>query len=487
MTNSFLSYIKNNYSFVIILVLFTALELPFLSLSRPILTDEAWYSNSAYNFIISSSFENTNIGYGGNGVVVFLLYLSSFFSVFGTSLFSARLSSFVAGIISVFIVRKVLKISGVGERTGFLVLSFFIFANLYLSIFKIGRPEALAVMLSLNILLITYYYILKNFELKYLALLVILIFLSINAHPNSSIIILLVFLIILFYIIRDKKYNKIFHLLVIIISVAVSVYVMISVISLNNKIGINESMTDLVDRNAVNTGFIDQLFSKFKVTVEYFIFSNRIITFLPHLLLIFTGLFMKNRNKAVFGLSICGLVSLGIAFLFLSPPGFIYVYPYVFLFPVFILSFLLKTYTPKSIIGKAISSLVIIVVLLNIAAYIMLTKKTYDVNIGTKMKEVSALLPDKATVVSEPPFWFIAPEKNFKTARYFKDRKIDLKDKEFYVINCDKFANEYFSDSSSLTFLDSYSSFRKIDTLLIKNSIIYGNIYLIKHSVNVNK
>jgi len=487
MTYSFLKYIKNNYSIFATLLLFATLELPFLSLSRPILTDEAWYSNSAYNFILSFSFENTNIGYGGNGVLVFLLYLSSFFFTFGVTLFAARLSSFVMGIISVFLIRKVMKIIEVSELISLLTHSFFIFSNLYLSIFKIGRPEALAVMLSLGILLASYNYIAKNFELKHLSVLVVLIFLSINAHPNSSIIILLSFLVILFYVIKNKKYNKIFHLAIIVLVVALSVYLMISVISLNNKIGINESMTDLVDRNAVNKGFFFQLLSKFNVTIEYFIFSNRIITFIPHILLIITGLFMKKKNKTIFGLSICGMLSLGIAFLFLSPPGFIYVYPYVFLFPVIILSVMLKTYSLKSLTGKIISVFVIIVVLLNLAAYITLTKKTYDANIGLKMKEIAALIPENAITVSEPPFWFISPEKNFKTARYFKDRKIDLKDKEFYIINCDKFTSEISADSSSLAYLDSYNSFRKIDTLLIKNSNIYGNIYLIRHSINTNK
>jgi hypothetical protein len=484
MINSFFSYIKNNYSVVITLILFAALELPFLSLARPILTDEAWYSNPAYNFLTLHSFENTNIGYGGNGLLIFLLYLSSNFFVFGVSLFSLRFSSFIMGVVSLFIVGKMLKILNVKEFNRLLSLSFFIFANLYLSIFKLGRPEALTFMLSLNILLVSYYYIVKNFDFKYLALLVVLIFLAINSHPNSSIIVLLSFLVILFYVIKEKQFKKIFHLALIVAAVAVSLYVMISVISMNNKIGIVDSMNDLVDRNAVNSGFIEQLISKFKVTIEYFVSSSRFITFLPQVLLIISGLFMWKKDKNLFGLSLCGLASLFIAFIFLAPPGFIYVFPYAFIFSVLILSVLLKTYDNKSIAGKAISAIVIVIVLLNIIAYITLSRKTYDSNIGTKMKEIAAMIPDNSITVSVPPFWFISPEKNFKTARYFRDRNINLSDKDFYLINCDKFENDIMASSSSLASLDTNSSSRKIDTLLIKNSSIYGNIYLMKYSVN---
>jgi hypothetical protein len=68
--------------------------------------------------------------------------------------------------------------------------------------------------------------------------------------------------------------------------------------------------------------------------------------------------------------------------------------------------------------------------------------------------------------------------------RNYKDRKISLKDKELYIVNCDKFTADFAADSNSLAFLDNNSDHRIVDTLLIKNSSVYGNIYLIKHSVN---
>jgi hypothetical protein len=259
---------------------------------------------------------------------------------------------------------------------------------------------------------------------------------------------------------------------------------MISAISMGNKIGISDSMNDLIDRNAVNSGFFTQLISKFKVSIEYFVSSNRLITFLPQVLLIFSGLFMWNKNKTMFGLSLCGLASLGIAFLFLSPPGFIYVYPYVFIFSVLVLSALLNAIESNKLMNKVISGLIIIIVVLNVAGYIALTKKTLYTGISTKMKEISSLIPDNSIIISEPPFWFLSPEKNFKTVRYFKDRKISLKDKELYIVNCDKFTADFAADSNSLAFLDNNSDHRIVDTLLIKNSSVYGNIYLIKHSVN---
>lgn len=476
-----LNYTKSNYSIVIVLALFAILQLPFLSISRPIMVDESWYSNSSYNFITSGSFENVNIGFGGNGVIIFLLYLSSYFLLFGTSLFTARLSSFVMGVIAIFLVRKMLGILKAGEFNKLITLSFFAFANLYLSIFKLSRPEALALVFSLLVLITVYNYLNKNYSPKYLFLLVFLSFLSINSHPNSAVIILLSFLVILYYIIKNKNYSKLLHLVPIAAGGAISILFMIVIISINNNFSLNDSFNNLFGRNSVNNYFLEKLMSKIDVTKEYFVSTNRIITFLPQVFVVAVGLFFVKKNKNLFFISLCGLVSAGIAFIFLAPSGFIYVYPYVFIFSVPALSLLLITLDKNKILVKIVTALSVIVILVNIVAYISLTKKTLDFEINKKMSEINLLLPENSLILSEPPFWFISPEKNIKTLRYIDEKHINLIGKDFFVIDCDKFKSDSKEDPTAIMYLNKYISNYTADTLFAKSNKIYGNMYLIKY------
>jgi len=476
-----LNYTKSNYSIVIVLALFAILQLPFLSISRPIMVDESWYSNSSYNFITSGSFENVNIGFGGNGVIVFLLYLSSYFLLFGTSLFTARLSSFVMGVLAIFLVRKILEILKADEFNKLIALSFFAFANLYLSIFKFSRPEALALVFSLLVLISVYNYLNKNYSLKYLFFMVFLSFLSINSHPNSAIIVLLSFFVILYYIIKNKNYSKLLHLVPIAAGGAVSILFMIVVISINNNFSLNDSVNNLFGRNSVNNYFLVKLLSKINVTKEYFILTNKIITFLPQVFVLAAGLFFVKKNKDLFYISLCGLVSAGIAFIFLAPSGFIYVYPYIFIFSIPALSLLLITLDKNKILGKTITVLSVIVILFNIVAYISLTKKTMDFEINKRMSEINLLLPENSLILSEPPFWFISPEKNIKTLRYLDEKKIRLSGLDFFVIDCDKFRNDSKENPNAIMYLNEYISNYTADTIFVKPNKIYGNVYLIKY------
>lgn len=482
MKKAFLNYLKTNYSVFITVALFTVLQLFALDTSRPIMVDEAWYSNPAYNFVHHQTFENTNMGYGGNFVIMFLSYLTTFFYVFGTSLFVARMTSVVAGIISILLMGKTLKIIEKNEFYRFLSLSFFIFANLYLSIFKLTRPEALAVVFSLCVLITTYYYIKKEFDLKILFLLIVFNFLSLNSHPNSSIIVLLSFLVILYFIIKEKKYKRLYHTIFLVAGVALSILCIMKIISLNNNVGIYESIMELRGRNTVKENFIGNLILKVDVTKEYFISSNRIITFIPQLLVIIAGLFFVKRNKKIFGMSVCGILSLCIAFVFLSDSGFMYVFPYIFIFSPLVLAMLLKSFGAKSFLGKIVIVFTVLVIVLNLVGYVLHSKNTYDPGINKKTKEINAMLPENSLIISEAPYWFISPPKSIKSPSYLYNKKMTLEDKDFYIISCDKFMKDYTKNPISLCHLNTYNENHNIDTLLIKESKIYGKMYLVKYT-----
>lgn len=475
-------FFKKNYSVIITVFLFLALELPFLESSRPIMTDEAWYSNPAYNLVATGTISNTSIGYGGSGLVIYSFYIALYIFIFGVSLFTSRLSSLVLGVIAIFLFRKMLKVLEISEFDRLITLLFFIFANLYLSIFKLARPEALAVVFSLCLLLVTYYYIISSYSFKYLLLFILFSFLSINSHPNSSIIISVSFLVILFYLVKEKQYKKVFQLIPVVLGIFASVFFLVWAIAFCNSVNINSALGIMSDRNTINTSFISLLKEKITSSIEYFVVSSRSITFIPQIFLLFTGLFYKNKNKLIFILSLSSFASLFVALVFLSPSGFIYVYPYVFLFSALILSLMLKQYAGSGLKYNIILIAVVSIVIFNIVAYVVLTKKTLDFGMKNNIKEIEQLIPEKSLVVSEAPFWFIAPEKEIKTLRYFKEKNISLKDKNFYILNSDKFSKEFRSDSNSIAFLDVPFYNYKIDTLIVKSSVNYGNIYLIRYT-----
>jgi hypothetical protein len=483
--NFLIKFFKNNYSIVITTVIFVILELPFLDTARPILVDEAWYANPSYNFIISHSFTNTNIGFGGNGLIVFSFYLSAYFYLLGASLFSARLSSFILGLISIAIFRKILKIFNVNEFNKLITLSLFIFTNLYLSIFKLARPEALAFNLSLCLLITLYYYITKNYNIKYLLLLIILSFLSINSHPFSLVIVLLPFFVITYFIFKNSQYSKFYHLGLLSAGLVISSFFLILETSINNNISLFEAITVLLQRSSTSHTFFESLIAKFRAIFDYFIFSNRIVTFLPQVIILIIGLFFFRKNIRIFELSLCGFIGLVLALLFIAPNGFIYIFIYIFIFSFLIFSLILEI-IDKKFLKRLVLASALIVIFSNILAYIVLTKKTYDSEINTTKEQINLLLPQNELIISKPPFWFISPGKNIKAWEYYNDIKELMNRKYIYAIDCDKFRKEQKVGIVAISDLDSLvGSFDK-DTLISKGSNIYGNIYLFRYT-NKNK
>ncbi len=476
--NRLKSLVRGHYSVIIPLVLFLLLELPFLNNSRPALTDESFYSNPAYNFIHGFYFINTNIGYGGNGLITYTLYLSSFFLILGTSLFTARLSSVILGIISIFILRKMFKILEASEMSVLLSLSFFILSNNYLSVFKFARPEALTITLCLLLLLSLYYYIKNGLSTKYLIIILLLTFAITNSHPFGSLIITVAGFIMLFFIIKEKRYAKIYHPALLVIGYVLSLLFVVLLISVSNGISFGESLFIVSDRSSSDS-FTVRLIEKIKVTIDYYVLSNRIITFLPHVVILTAGLFFARKNRNVFNLSLLGFLSIIIAYVTLSPTMFSNTFAYFFIFSTLALPIMLGSIKANKYIYYSAVVFIALTVILNIAAYSVLTYKSFDPSIGRKNKKIVSLIPNGAKIVSGPSFWFIDPAKEIRDWGYYYKDPAQIQTDEFYVITyeTDKTEKRQLIDSIAC------NNTHTIDTLLRINSKTYGKTDLIKLSL----
>lgn len=98
-----MKHIFENRTFIILflLALYLYLQLPFLTRLTRVWVDEPWYASTSYNFARGEGLIETAVG-SGAGEVLFLypLLLGTFFKVFGTTLFTGRLFSVLAGLLA---------------------------------------------------------------------------------------------------------------------------------------------------------------------------------------------------------------------------------------------------------------------------------------------------------------------------------------------------------------------------------------------------
>ena len=138
---------KNNWFWLgIAIVVFLVNQLPYLADVRPVMYDEAWYGNTAYNCAQGNGFLNTAVGSRGNSNFLLPLITAAFLKVFGYNLLSIRLAAVFCGVITLLFISlsfKEMKVSWLAQA---LAYAFFVSITLYNTIFRFGRPECAALM-----------------------------------------------------------------------------------------------------------------------------------------------------------------------------------------------------------------------------------------------------------------------------------------------------------------------------------------------------
>ena len=139
-------YIKTWLLLLLAILVFLIDQLPFLVDMRPVMYDEAWYGDTAYNFATGHGFRNVIVGSRGNSNFLLPLLTAGFMRVFGYNLLAIRLTAVLSGVVTLFFLWLSMKRMKVEGKAMALTFLFFVSTTAYNTLFRFGRPECLAMM-----------------------------------------------------------------------------------------------------------------------------------------------------------------------------------------------------------------------------------------------------------------------------------------------------------------------------------------------------
>ena len=139
-------YTKPWFWLVLAMSVFLVNQLPFLVDIRPVMYDEAWYGNTAYNFTQGKGFLNTVVGTRGNSNFLLPLLTAGFMRVFGYSLLSIRLTAVFCGVMTLVFLSLCMKQLRMSWKAQALAFLLFVSLPLFNTVFRFGRPECAALM-----------------------------------------------------------------------------------------------------------------------------------------------------------------------------------------------------------------------------------------------------------------------------------------------------------------------------------------------------
>jgi len=397
-------------------VLFLLVEIPILTDGRPIMADEAWYSNPAYNFSQGNGLINTNVGSGGNLNFIFPVIQGILFTIFGYSIFMARFASVLAGLFSILVLFKLLKHLKVPNRAIIFSLFALIAIPVYHSVFRYARPESWAI---LFVLLSLFFFIkhMQNPSNIHILLTGFFCGLGFLTHPFTLSISFAMGLILIYQFLMKKKILPL-------VAFSIPLIVFYAIFHLNSiyLIGYTKPYRGFRRINTLDTHYWDRIGLNLKVIFNSYIMDKNVIYFIPMILLLLLGLFLKKNNRLAFQSSLLGCLVFGISLAFFSSGGFEMIFYYVFIFSILNIAFLVNAITGKSIL-VAFSAYFTLMLLANIY-YDM--KKYEPVN-SLLERKLQTIIPEKATVMGPTEFWMFVPKTQFKSTGFRWRGKFDIK------------------------------------------------------------
>lgn len=215
-------YKQSWFWLLVAIVVFLINQLPFLTDMRPVMYDEAWYANTAYNFAQGDGFLNTIVGTRGNSNYLLPTLTGVMFWIFGYSLFTIRLTAVLCGVITILfqhLCLKELRSSVVAEIA---VLGFFVSIALFNTIFRFGRPECAALMCVAGGLWFFLRYIREHSWWNMIGL-AAFTFLAAIGHPYALLVFAIIGLMLLVGEIREKNWTTILQLSVLFIAAVAAI------------------------------------------------------------------------------------------------------------------------------------------------------------------------------------------------------------------------------------------------------------------------
>ena len=291
------SLIKRRSSLLLLLLatfVFLVNQLPFLQDMRPVMYDEAWYSNTSYNLCIGKGLCQTSVGSGGNTNCVFPLIGAAFFSIFGYSLFSIRLASVFCGLLTMVVIHFLmneLKVSFQGRLLAYLL---FVTLPLFNTVFRFARPEcASMMMLAGGILFYLRYWRTHSWiDMFFLSLFCIF---ATNAHPFALYGFFFLGLALLIDVCHCQDWKRLGQLTFFVFAALAGLGVLL-LLSLHY----NESSTPFVLLNRASPMNWKEAVSFYYK--EVFVSRNAVYSFVMLLILIFTSIYVKDRRTSLLAL-----------------------------------------------------------------------------------------------------------------------------------------------------------------------------------------
>lgn len=455
--------------FLLIIISYLVIQIPFLTNMRPVICDEPWYANSGYNFMNGDGFINTIVGSGGNANFILPFFIAISFKLFGVSIFSARIVAVIAGLILLLGVRRLFGLLKIEEKRQILAFSVIVITSIFVSLFRYARPECLSVtFLLLSIIPFIKYYLTK--DLKQIVFVSLFIMISFLSHPFTGVF----FMIYGIYLLLELYHTKNLKILKYIFLLGFFGLLSFFLMSLANMYYNKLSFSSITDRTTLITS-TTTIKDRFILLITYYFFTSRIIFTLPFILLLFHGLFIKKRIASIF--SVFGISYLFIALLIFNELGMTtYIFNYSILFSVLIIPFSLE-YFERIVSFKQISLLFFLFYFpLNLAATAINNYQKYE-RINSQLEdEIPKWIPKNTRVFGPIEFWFSLPETKYISHFYRPQMSQEFLNEFEYVIVKE---NDHLDiqNTYGLMITDT-TKFSEIYSIM--NTKSYGNIVLYK-------
>lgn len=256
-------------------LVFAMNQLPFLLDMRPIMYDEPWYLNPAYNLLHGDGLRNTLVGSGGNVNFVAPVLMAGTMLIFGESLLVVRLLAVGCGFIGIWVLHLILNEVQASNWTRILTLGMFLSISLINSVFRYVRPEFAVALFFLIGMLFTLRYNRTHSWLDML-LLCVSVYLASCSHPYSLLFFAYVGIYMLIDCLQKREYCRIYQLLLLLVS---AMLVIISLFVVNNYANPNAAINSILGRLSFSNVQIAMCVSMMHVFIKHGVYTIPFLLF----------------------------------------------------------------------------------------------------------------------------------------------------------------------------------------------------------------
>lgn len=267
--NHFNIKLTNRLVLIIALIVFALNQLPFLLDMRPVMYDEPWYMNPAYNLLNGKGLVNDLVGSGGNVNYIAPMIMAGFMALFGQSLLVARYAAVCCGFIAILILHLLMDELNLKKRARVITYGAFLSISIINSVFRYIRPEfAVALFVLIGLLFACRYN--RTHSLGDALGLAISIYIASCSHPYALYLFALIGCALLWDVICTKDWKRLFHMMLFVLS---AIIVIVSLIYVNRTVNAAISSNAIVHRFSVRNALEAICFSMKHVFVKHGVYT----------------------------------------------------------------------------------------------------------------------------------------------------------------------------------------------------------------------